>query len=108
LNRTFFDVFGKPLKSKSKNHLVNLSILFTLYFGKHFEKKMKLWRVVIVTGMIIFMLGIIFHLQGQAIVGPESSFMYANPQWISYGTQIAIVGIIITGISILIKFKKKL
>lgn len=48
-------------------------------------------------------MGIIFHLQGQAIVGPESSFMYANPQWITYGMQIVIVGCIIlatgTGLS---------
>lgn len=57
-------------------------------------------------GTIIFMLGIIFHLQGQSVVGPESSFMYANPEWISYGIQIAISGIIISGVGIIIKIKK--
>jgi len=67
---------------------------------------MKIWRGIIPIGMIIFVMGLIFHLQGQSIVGPESSFMYANPQWISYGTQIAIIGIIISGIGFLIKFKK--
>ena len=40
--------------------------------------------------------GIIFHFQGQAVIGPESSFMYSNPDWINYGFQIVIVGIIIT------------
>lgn len=55
--------------------------------------------------MIIFFLGIVFHLQGQSIVGPESSFMYANPEWISYGIQIAIAGIIISGIGVFVKIK---
>ena len=59
-------------------------------------------------GIIIFILGIIFHLQGQSVVGPESSFMYANPEWISYGIQIAISGIIISGIGTSIKFIKKI
>ena len=58
-------------------------------------------------GTIIFILGIIFHLQGQSVVGPESSFMYANPEWISYGIQIATLGIIISGVGISIKFMKR-
>lgn len=29
------------------------------------------------------------------MVGPESSFMYSNPEWITNGQWIAIVGIII-------------
>ena len=41
--------------------------------------------------------GLIFHLQGQSIVGPESSFMYSNPDWITYGIQISIIGIVIVG-----------
>ena len=58
-------------------------------------------------GTIIFILGVIFHLQGQSIVGPESSFMYANPEWISYGIQIAVSGIVISGVGISIKLIKK-
>ncbi len=68
---------------------------------------MKIGRIVIFVGTIIFILGIIFHLQGQSVVGPESSFMYANPEWVTYGIQIAISGIIISGIGISIKFIKK-
>jgi hypothetical protein len=68
---------------------------------------MKMWSIVVLVGTIIFILGIIFHLQGQSVVGPESSFMYANPEWVSYGIQIAISGIIISGIGISIKFIKK-
>jgi hypothetical protein len=48
--------------------------------------------VVIVIGIIIFIFGLIFDLQGQSIVGPESSFMYANPDWIAYGIEIMIIG----------------
>jgi mannose/fructose/N-acetylgalactosamine-specific phosphotransferase system component IIC len=68
---------------------------------------MKIGRIVFFVGTIIFILGIIFHLQGQSVVGPESSFMYANPEWVTYGIQIAISGIIISGIGISIKFIKK-
>ena len=43
-------------------------------------------------GIISFIFGLIFDLQGQSIVGPESSFMYANPDWITYGIEIMIIG----------------
>jgi len=48
------------------------------------------------------MFGILFHLQGQAIVGPESSFMYSNPEWIQNGQFIAILGVIILVIGFVI------
>ena len=58
-------------------------------------------------GIIVFIFGLIFDLQGQSIVGPESSFMYANPDWITYGIQIMIGGIIIIGIGSILKILKK-
>ena len=58
-------------------------------------------------GMISFIFGLIFDLQGQSIVGPESSFMYANPDWITYGIQIMFGGIIIIGIGSTLKILKK-
>ena len=58
-------------------------------------------------GSIVFIFGLIFDLQGQAIVGPESSFMYANPDWITYGIQIMIGGIIIIGIGSVLRILKK-
>ena len=61
-----------------------------------------------ITGSVIFILGIIFHFQGKSIVGPESSFMYANPEWVYYGIQIAVTGIIISGIGISLKFIRKI
>jgi len=57
---------------------------------------------IITVGTIYLVLGIIFHLQGQSVVGPESSFRYSNPEWITYGLQIMFVGIgiILSGIII--------
>ena len=67
---------------------------------------MKISTILAIIGVIILVLGIIFHLQGHSVVGPESSFMYSNPEWITYGIQILIVGIVIIGISIGIKILK--
>ena len=58
-------------------------------------------------GIIMFIFGLIFDLQGQSIVGPETSFMYANPDWITYGIQIMIGGIIDIGIGSALKILKK-
>ena len=57
---------------------------------------------IIIFGVTILVLGVIFNLQGQSIVGPQSSFMYSNPDWITYGLQIMFVGIgiIVSGIII--------
>ncbi|KEQ56626.1 hypothetical protein AAA799E16_01160 [Marine Group I thaumarchaeote SCGC AAA799-E16] len=57
---------------------------------------MKVSTVLAIIGGIITILGIVFHFQGQSVIGPESSFMYSNPDWITYGLQIMIVGVIIT------------
>ena len=62
---------------------------------------------VIGIGSIVFIFGLIFDLQGQSIVGPESSFMYANPDWITYGIQIMVLGITIIGVGTLLKIFKK-
>ncbi|MBI1663329.1 MAG: hypothetical protein IS860_07555 [Nitrosopumilus sp.] len=64
---------------------------------------MKIGIFLAVIGGITATLGVIFHLQGQSIVGPESSFMYSNPNWITYGLQISIIGVIITIVGIIIK-----
>ena len=64
---------------------------------------MKLEKGVFAIGIIISIFGIIFHLQGQAIVGPESSFMYANPSWVTYGVQILVIGTTIIVGTIVVK-----
>ena len=58
-------------------------------------------------GIISFIFGLIFDLQGQSIVGPESSFMYANPDWITHGIQIMVGGITIIGIGSVLRILKK-
>ena len=47
---------------------------------------------VIGLGVIILVFGMVFFLQGNSIVGPQSSFMYSNPKWIAYGLYIAAFG----------------
>ncbi len=68
---------------------------------------MKGKKAVIIIGIGIMIMGVIFHLQGQSIVGPESSFMYSNPQWITYGIQIVVLGGIIVAIGTGLNFIKK-
>jgi hypothetical protein len=58
-------------------------------------------------GIIILIFGLIFDLQGQSMIGPESSFMYANPDWITYGIGIMITGITVIGIGTIWKILKK-
>ena len=61
---------------------------------------MKGAKAVIIAGVVIMIMGVIFHLQGQSLVGPESSFMYSNPQWVTYGIQIAVLGGIVLAVGI--------
>ena len=68
---------------------------------------MKGRKAVIITGIGIMIMGVIFHLQGQSIVGPESSFMYSNPQWVTYGIQIIIAGCVILAAGISLSFIKR-
>lgn len=65
-------------------------------------------RPMIIVGSIIIAFGILFIAQSQSIVGPESSFMYRNPEWAVNGSIIAAIGaaIIIGGIATSIKRKK--
>jgi len=82
--------------------LVKLSILFTLFIGIKNRDFVKGGKLLVATGIVIMIFGAVFHLQGQSIVGPESSFMYSNPDWITYGIQIIVIGItlLFAGISI--------
>jgi uncharacterized membrane protein len=68
---------------------------------------MKGVKPLVIIGTIIVIFGLIFHLQGQSVIGPESSFMYSNPEWITYGIQIVIVGIIIVAAGIGISVIKR-
>lgn len=65
-------------------------------------------RPMIIIGAIIIAFGILFTMQSQSLVGPESSFMYRNPEWAINGSIIAGVGvaIIIGGIAISVKRRR--
>ena len=68
---------------------------------------MRIWLAPVVIGIVIMIMGTIFHLQGQSVVGPESSFMYSNPDWIDYGLQILVLGIGLCGAGIVLKIVKR-
>jgi len=63
-------------------------------------------KIIIIVGIIVLFMGMIFHLQGQSIVGPKSSFMYSNPQWVTYGIEIAILGGVILAIGVSLNYRK--
>ena len=66
---------------------------------------MKTVFVAIGIGTVLIIFGGIFMLQGESIVGPSTSFMYSNPQWITNGQLIVLGGIIIFVSSILISLR---
>ncbi len=61
-------------------------------------------KTLAVMGIIIVIFGTVFYLQGQSVLGPESSFMYSNPSWITHGIYIIIVGIIIFSIGVIKRY----
>ncbi len=61
---------------------------------------MKGAKAVIIAGVVIMIMGVIFHFQGQSMIGPQSSFMYSNPEWVTYGIQIAVLGGIVLAVGI--------
>ena len=50
-------------------------------------------KAIFALGMVILSLGVIFYLQGNSVIGPDISFMYSNPQWITYGLQMILLGV---------------
>ena len=53
---------------------------------------MRTSSAISMAGAVLTAFGTLFYLQGLAVVGPESSFMYHNPNWESYGVWIATAG----------------
>lgn len=68
---------------------------------------MRTNKYVILAGIVILGFGLVFHFQGEGVIGPETSFMYSNPDWIRNGVLIVIIGIGIIGIGISMKIIKK-
>mgnify|MGYP001301732940 CR=1 FL=1 len=62
---------------------------------------------IVIIGVIFVIFGIIFNFQGQGVVGPESSFMYQNQEWIDYGVMISMMGVILILIGYVVEKKKQ-
>ncbi len=69
---------------------------------------MMLAKALIAAGSIIVVFGIIFTAQSQSLVGPESSFMYRNPEWLVNGTVIAAAGGALLAAGIIISIKRRI
>jgi len=67
----------------------------------------QIGKGIAVAGILTILFGGIFHLQGRGIVGPQASFMYANPQWITNGQWIVIVGLGLLAVGLVIFTRKK-
>lgn len=61
---------------------------------------MRLGRPLIIVGLILIFFGAVFQFQGRGQIGPESSFMYYNKDWISYGVMIIVSGIAVSGFGV--------
>ena len=57
---------------------------------------MRVGMAVMAAGVAGIASGIVFHLQGRAVVGPEASFMYDSPEWQGYGIVILAAGAALT------------
>ena len=55
----------------------------------------NLGKILVIVGIIAGIEGLAFTAQSKSIVGPESSFMYNNPQWTINGYVIFGVGLAI-------------
>jgi len=51
--------------------------------------------VLIALGILVFLAGLTFTLQGYGAVGPGSSFMYQNKTWVYTGAVVLVAGLIL-------------
>lgn len=68
---------------------------------------MKISSLFYLSGIATLGSGIVFQFQGRGILGPESSFMFKNPSWISYGFEIGMVGIALICLGLLLNRLRK-
>jgi hypothetical protein len=68
----------------------------------------NLGKILVITGIIACIAGLAFTAQSKSIVGPESSFMYNNPQWTINGYVIFGVGLAFIFSGIVIWISRKL
>jgi Zn-dependent protease with chaperone function len=68
----------------------------------------NLGKILVIIGIIAGIAGLAFTAQSKSIVGPESSFMYNNPQWSINGYIIFGVGLAIIFSGVVIWISRKL
>jgi Zn-dependent protease with chaperone function len=68
----------------------------------------NLGKMLVIIGIIAGIAGLAFTAQSKSIVGPESSFMYNNPQWSINGYIIFGVGLAIIFSGVVIWISRKL
>ena len=61
----------------------------------------KLRSALVLGGSFIALSGIVFTFQGLSYVGPPSSFMFDNPDWVIYGPAIAMMGLVTLMVTII-------
>jgi hypothetical protein len=71
-------------------------------------RKPILVRILIVVGCMLIIAGIVFVAQSNSVGGPQSSFMYSNPQWTVNGFAISITGLIVLTFGVVIRFIKNI
>ena len=70
--------------------------------------KSNLGKILVIIGILAGIAGLAFTAQSKSIVGPESSFMYNNPQWTINGYVIFGVGLAIIFSGVVIWISRKL
>ena len=69
-------------------------------------RKAILVKLLLFVGFVLVIAGIIFVAQSNSMIGPQSSFMYSNPQWTVNGFAISAMGLIILVCGLVIRFVK--
>jgi uncharacterized membrane protein len=64
-------------------------------------------KVLVPVGIVLIVFGFVFQFQGIGQLGPESSFMYQNDDWIRYGIIIIISGVIAVSSGVFLFLKNK-
>jgi hypothetical protein len=65
-------------------------------------------KIIVIVGAIMICFGVLFQYQGRGIVGPESSFMYYNKDWIYYGIAIILSGVAVCGAGVFLYVRARL
>jgi hypothetical protein len=68
----------------------------------------NLGKILVIIGIIVGIAGLAFTAQSRSIIGPESSFMYNNPQWTINGYVIFGIGLAFILSGVVIRISRRL